>query len=148
MLKPGWNCLSIPHYANISFSEQPKIILTYYNNSWINTKNLTPLYGYYIYCEKETIMKVVFTKPELSTPPKRPITKGWNLVGVNPAENDIHGVSLFQFILPIKNIFIYLINMNGNCYDIYNGKNVTLKPYKAYWLYASGFGELAGRNLY
>ncbi|ADG13435.1 metallophosphoesterase [Methanocaldococcus infernus ME] len=149
-LKRGWNAISIPHNGNVSYEDPNAVItiITYYNNTWHQVTKLKTLYGYFIYCNKSTIMHIIFVNiSNPIAPPKRPITKGWNLVGVNPAKNDVDGVLLKSFVIPIEDIWAYLIDMDGNCYDKYNCDDVKLKPYEAYWLYSKGYGELCGRSL-
>ena len=151
ILKKGWNIISIPHNGNITFSNPNSVIsiITYYNNSWEQTNSVKTLYGYFIYCDNETIMNINYTVSDNNplAPPTRPITKGWNLVGVNPANNDVNGVYLKSFVLPIENIWVNIIDMNSNTYDKYTGDNVSLKPYETYWLYSTDNGELCGRSL-
>jgi len=151
-LKKGWNLISIPHRANITFSNPKAVvsIITYYNNTWHNESNLEPLYGYYIYCNNDTIMTIKYIIPEEPTaPPARPVFKGWNLVGVNPAKSDIDGVRLKDFVLPVEDSWIMILDPENN--DLYtkydNISSIVLHPYDAYWMYCKENDILAGRNL-
>jgi len=151
-LKKGWNTISIPHRANISFSDPEAVgsIITYYNSTWHNVSNLEPLYGYYIYCHNNTQMNIKYITPEdPRAPPQRPVYKGWNLVGVNPGKNDVNGVSLIDFILPVEDSWIMIIDLDGNVYDKNddNLSSVLLQPYDVYWMYCKKDDILAGRGL-
>jgi len=150
-LKKGWNPISIPHRANVSFSDPEAVgsIITYYNDTWYNKSNLEPLYGYYIYCYNDTYMNIKFITPEKPTaPPQRPVFKGWNLVGVNPGKNDINGVRLIDFVLPVEDSWIMIIDLDGNVYDKNdNLSNILLHPYEVYWMYCKKDDILAGRGL-
>ncbi|GBF36647.1 CARDB domain-containing protein [Methanofervidicoccus abyssi] len=152
-LKKGWNLLSIPHRADITFSNPEAVvsIITYYNNTWYSESNLEPLYGYYIYCNNDTIMTIKYIIPEEPTaPPARPVFKGWNLVGVNPAEYDIDGVRLMDFVLPVEDSWVMILDPENNAlytkYD--NISSIVLHPYDAYWMYCKENDILAGRSLY
>ncbi|MBW9222161.1 metallophosphoesterase [Methanothermococcus sp. SCGC AD-155-C09] len=150
-LKKGWNTISIPHRANISFSNQEAVasIITYYNNDWYYKSNLEPLYGYYIYCNSSTHMNIKYITPEEPTaPPTRPVFKGWNLVGVNPGKNDINGVRLKDFVLPVENSWIMILDLNGNLYTKNDYmSSALLYPYDVYWMYNKENDILPGRNL-
>ncbi|AXI25096.1 hypothetical protein CFE53_02570 [Methanofervidicoccus sp. A16] len=151
-LNKGWNAISIPHRANISFSDPETVtsIITYYNNTWHNKTNLEPLYGYYIYCHNDTYMYIQYITPEKPTaPPVRDVYKGWNLVGVNPGKNDINGVRVIDFVLPVEDSWIMILDLDGNLYTKNDNLfNVLLYPYEVYWMYCKEDDMLAGRNLY
>ncbi|MBW9222415.1 right-handed parallel beta-helix repeat-containing protein, partial [Methanothermococcus sp. SCGC AD-155-C09] len=150
-LKKGWNTLSIPHRANISFSNPETVgsIITYYDNKWHDKSNLEPLYGYYIYCNNDTQMNVTYITIEPAAPPARPVFKGWNLVGVNPGKNDTNGVKLIDFILPVEDSWIMILDpKNNNLYTKNDYISSTLlHPYDVYWMYNKENDILPGRNL-
>ncbi|MBW9221063.1 right-handed parallel beta-helix repeat-containing protein [Methanothermococcus sp. SCGC AD-155-M21] len=154
-LKKGWNVLSIPHRANITFSnpEAVESIITYYNDDWDNITNLNeikPLYGYYIYCNSSTYMNIKYiTSEEPTAPPARPVFKGWNLVGVNPGQYDIDGVILIDFVLPVEDSWIMILDPENNNLYTKNDyiSSILLHSYDAYWMYNKENDILPGRNL-
>jgi len=154
-LEKGWNSLSIPHKAHISFSNPENVgtIMTYYKMNWHKVNKLEPLYGYYIYCNNDTYMYIRFIKPgknEPNVPLQRFVYRGWNLVGVNPGTEDIEGVKLGDFVVSVEDVWIMIIDPeSGRVYNKYNiDMNVVLEPYKVYWMFCKEDGLLAGRCTY
>jgi hypothetical protein len=167
-LKPGWNFISVPKRLKEGYAAAGELfrdvdtaghsILAFdpqnIQNGWramSAEEALSPLEGIWIYSTAATTVYPIFDSDPVQSPSTNELASGWNAIGftdfspatANTALTSVEGkwAYLIGFEAETQSYEVSIIN-NAPDSDAHSESRL-MEPWKGYWLYMTGDGELA-----
>jgi hypothetical protein len=166
VLDPGWNFISVPRRLAAEYSTPQSLfgsvdtaghsifIFDPAADGWTALQAgdiISPLDGIWIYSSQEVELRPVFDTDRRQVPPAKKLAAGWNAIGFSDFEPATANSSLTS----VENLWSTLIGFDA-AHQVYEPSIINnapendphsekrlLSPWKGYWLYMTGEGELA-----
>jgi hypothetical protein len=166
VLNHGWNFISVPRrlaeencttlslFASVDTAGHSIFIFNPAAEGWTALKagdKISPLQGIWIYSNQVIELRPVFDTDRRQVPPAKKLAAGWNAIGFS----DFEAATANSSLTSVENLWSTLIGFDS-AHQVYEASIINnapqddphsekrpLSPWKGYWLYMTGEGELA-----